>query len=76
MPNITGGMHAVTGTGELPDYTTGAFTYSRLNSANNYSSGNMSITKYDFNAGGSNAIYGASTTVQPPAISLIPQIKF
>ncbi len=29
-----------------------------------------------FNASNSNAIYGASTTVQPAAISLIPQIKF
>ena len=29
-----------------------------------------------FNAQKSNAIYGNSATVQPPAISLIPQIKF
>ena len=30
----------------------------------------------DFNANRSNAIYGASGTVQPPAIKLIPQIKY
>ena len=29
-----------------------------------------------FDAAKSSKIYGASTTVQPPAISLIPQIKF
>ena len=29
-----------------------------------------------FDASDSNAIYGASTTVQPPALQLIPQIKF
>ena len=33
-------------------------------------------TKITFNAGLSNAIYGASNTVQPPALSLIPQIRF
>ena len=29
-----------------------------------------------FNASRSSNIYGASTTVQPPSISLIPQIKY
>ena len=29
-----------------------------------------------FDASYSNAIYGASDTVQPPALSLIPQIKY
>ena len=29
-----------------------------------------------FNASNSNAIYGASTTVRPPALQLIPQIKY
>lgn len=28
------------------------------------------------NAANSNSLYGNSTTVQPPALSLIPQIKF
>lgn len=31
---------------------------------------------YDFNASRSNTIYGKSSTVQPPAITLIPQIKY
>ena len=29
-----------------------------------------------FNAANSNNIYGASNTVQPPALCLIPQIRF
>lgn len=30
----------------------------------------------EFHASNSNAIYGGNTTVQPPALQLIPQIKF
>ena len=30
----------------------------------------------NFNAANSNVIYGASNTVQPPALSLIPQVKY
>ena len=37
--------------------------------------GDMSCT-VTFNASQSNNIYGSSTTVQPPAIQLIPQIKY
>ena len=32
--------------------------------------------KVNFNAADSNAIYSKSSTVQPPAITLIPQIKY
>ena len=31
---------------------------------------------FEFNAQAYNSIYGASTTVQPPSIALIPQIKY
>ena len=31
---------------------------------------------FNFDASRSNPIYGASTTVQPPTIQLIPQIKY
>ena len=31
---------------------------------------------FTFNAARSNPIYGASDTVQPPAIQLIPQIRY
>ena len=40
------------------------------------SSTNENCPRYDFNANLSNSIYGAATTVQPPTITLIPQIKF
>lgn len=39
-------------------------------------SGYYNTPKVTFDASKSNSIYGASTTVQPPAIVLIPQIKF
>ena len=39
-------------------------------------SGPVIDCEVNFNAGLSNAIYSASDTVQPPAIVLIPQIKF
>ena len=35
-----------------------------------------SATIITFNASLSNSIYGSSNTVQPPALSLIPQIKY
>ena len=38
--------------------------------------GDTGDISFSFNASISNSIYGASTTVQPPAITLIPQIKY
>ena len=38
-------------------------------------SGNAGV-KLQFNANGYNQVYGASSTVQPPALSLLPQFKF
>lgn len=54
----------------------GALTYSDENKQNCGSpSDGVKRTIY-FNAANSNNIYGASNTVQPPALCLIPQIKF
>lgn len=39
-------------------------------------SGRVSMTNLDFNASRENSIYGNSTTVQPPAVTLIPCIKY
>ena len=39
-----------------------------------YSSGGT--FKINFKASDSNNIYGAATTIQPPTMALIPQIKF
>lgn len=55
----------------------GAFSRSALRDDQKGDNGhNMQIGQYSFNAANSNSIYGASTTVQPPAIALIPQIKY
>lgn len=76
LPNITGN---VTGTDDgLVGYTTSACYVSQrgLNinwdSANGYHGG----VQIAFDASKSNPIYGASDTVQPPALSLIAQIKY
>ena len=38
--------------------------------------GSNSTVDFEFNAGYSNSIYGKANTVQPPAIMLLPQIKY
>ena len=62
----------------LADTTAGAFeagNYTQGSIANNTSSANgYRVCKFD--ASKSNAIYGNSTTVQSPALQLIPQIRF
>lgn len=37
---------------------------------------NINAPTVTFNATNSNNLYGASNTVQPPALSLVPQIKY
>lgn len=56
---------------------TGAFTNEtpNINSALGYDTNYRDMNTNDFKASRYNSIYGASTTVQPPAIVLIPQIK-
>lgn len=77
LPNITGSFYnekSGTGGGGHGD---GAF-YIIGNapvSANTANKGN-NTSNFGFDASRSNSIYGASTTVQPPAIMLIPQIKY
>ena len=39
-------------------------------------SSNPQLGKVKMDLSQDNAIYGSSSTVQPPALSLIPQIKF
>ena len=77
LPNITGFSH--TGDRRTHIYGEGAFyTYnnapSNLWAAMSDTDGN--IQGLGFDASRSNAIYGRSSTVQPPAIQLIPQIKY
>ena len=75
LPNITGGLRALYFTaGEGAYY--GAIYGANMGSVFGIGSSNVVDCQAHFNAGLSSAIYGASDTVQPPAIVLIPQIKF
>lgn len=75
LPNITGTFVA-DGFGAQEGQDSGVFTsvYHRYS----YTSPdtNAGVYKYTFDANKSNAIYGASATVQPPAIKLIPIIRY
>lgn len=72
LPNITGTLPAVD---QSTNYATGAFAVAGY--ANNTSVGSGSSGRqYSFDASKSNAIYGKSSTVQPPALTLLPCIKY
>ena len=72
LPNITGKSE---GCYRVNEYSDGAFYYVR--ESNSSLSGNTLLMQiFGFDASRSNAIYGSSDTVQPPALSLIPQLKF
>lgn len=74
LPNITGQYYAVVGGGITVN---GAFTRSWVDSSGQTSGGGgYNRVHLVVDASKSNAIYGASNTVQPPAIVLIPQIKY
>ena len=72
LPNITGSFNDVFSQHPV---TEGAFQAIRGGTA---LEGGRSVFRYTFtfDASRSNPIYGTSETVQPPAILLIPQIKF
>ena len=82
---INAGLPNITGYSDIGGYSgkvsqpSGCFTHNLL--ADNYNlSPNVDQTaqliSFSFDASRSNAIYGKSNTVQPPAIKLIPQIKY
>lgn len=81
LPNITGSIAQISET--FSSHASSANNSALYKSANTPSGDNtpreadVSDTgTLAFNASRSNSIYGASDTVQPPAISFIPQIKF
>lgn len=82
MPNIQGSFYA-SDTSSLfwtgAKKASGAFSLATDNKSV-FTGGTVAtyptITTVTFKASASNAIYGKSTTVQPPAIKLIPQIKY
>lgn len=55
---------------------TGAFYGTRNGTGAGASGGTTGSTAFAMSAQRLNSIYGASNTVQPPAIGLIPQIKY
>lgn len=71
LPNITG-----VASGGRGESWSGAFKYAGVDQHVDANGSGASQHYANFNASWSNPIYGASTTVQPPAIRLIPQIKY
>ena len=69
LPNIQGQGGSV-----VANSVNGAFYYGKSNPS--LGSGSYSLKDLHFDASRSNLIYGASDTVQPPALILLPQIKF
>ena len=81
MPNITGVAYAASGHGFFRKDSNGKGSGAFIKGAavNNLEGGgysNIPTNYLGFDASAANSIYGASNTVQPPAICLIPQIKY
>jgi hypothetical protein len=63
----------------INNFTSGAFAKYSTGTTNRFViNGNVPSADYglDFKASRSSPIYGSSTTVQPPALTMIPQIKY
>lgn len=74
VPEIEGTAFIVSGDNNFS--STGAFNFSNTYPSWVGGSGNQGAATINFSAKKYNAIYGASDTVQPPAISLIPVIRY
>jgi microcystin-dependent protein len=75
LPNITGSV------GEIECHKinmskSGALSYTTPSGGYTGQSGNIAHTTIGFNAKSSNSIYGNSTTVQPPAVTMRYMIKY
>lgn len=79
LPNITGGFSGKIEIMDTSNPVTGAFTNYSLVYNNQWTS-NSNNVKYTagikINASRSSTIYGNSTTVQPPALTMLPIIKY
>ena len=74
LPNITG---TVNGVDSSVDGTRGDGAFASGSIALLMTKGSaIGVNKYTFDAKRSSSIYSNSDTVQPPALCLIPQIKF
>ena len=75
LPNITGSLGIGNG-GVSENIPNGCVYDTKTNSQGPYNGWGTVKSKFAINANLSNSIYGASDTVQPPSIVLLPQIKF
>lgn len=66
----------IRGTGAIRCYSGNASYLRNRGMSTNADNTRILFGYSDFDASRSNAIYGASTTVQPPAVKLIPQIRY
>ena len=72
LPNIEGYISSRNGAFSTQN---GLFTSVSNSSAASTDSGYIGVCEVRFDASSTNSIYGASTTVQPSALQVIPQIK-
>lgn len=76
LPNIMGTLTGLAYRNNYFGVGTGVFSTSRSGGSSALTLDGTGNDLIEFNATNSNSIYGASNTVQPPAIVLIPQIKY
>lgn len=78
LPNITGGFRGIYTNGSVDTTFYGAISSGEAGGVflGNAASANFVDCAVAFNARLSSVVYGNSTTVQPPAIVLIPQMKY
>lgn len=76
LPNIMGTLKGLAYRNNYFGVGTGVFSTSRSGGSSALTLDGTGNDLIKFNATNSNSIYGASNTVQPPAIVLIPQIKY
>ena len=73
LPNVSGYLGA---THPYADDRTGPFRMTEYGGGFDGVSSNPQLGKVKMDLSQDNAIYGSSSTVQPPAIMLLPQIKY
>ena len=74
LPNITGKMSRVVSTGI--EEKSGALAAFEIPSVHYTGASGGGVLGLTFDASKSNSIYSASTTVQPPALTMLPIIKY
>ena len=76
LPNITGEFSTECGNWPWHDHPNSAIYQNGLISNNGGFAGSDTDDLVKFDASRSNSIYGNSSTVQPPAITLLPQVRY